>query len=392
MDARIQRSIAELVRFAAIFALLVAGGTPTALAQSAFWSTTATTGGSWGSAPNWQGGIVPSGAGNAAGFVLDFTPGASVMLDGNRIIGSILSTAANPWSIDAGTGGTLTVASIVVTGGPLTVSTQLAGADFAKDGSGTLILSNPNSSYSGGININAGTLSLIGSANYSTASDVLQLASGATLDVTQLTGGFRYGGAPDTRMNVQGGDVLEGIGTVNGGLKVKSGGTVYPGINGVGTLTIDGKGLFETGSNWKVKLGTANAGSLNASNRLTFSAALTLETGTNMPIDGTGLTFTVGQTYDYLISSGASSFTIGAVNLQPINFDPSAFATPSSFSLIPIGDNLVLRFTPVPEPAFVLAICFGAATGISVLRRRSPSSAAAAGEPLNSGTPYAAVR
>ena len=55
------------------------------------------------------------------------------------------------------------------------------------------------------------------------------------------------------------GDVLDGTGTVKGGLKVKSGGTVYPGDNGVGTLTVEGKGLFEAGSNWKVKLGTANA-------------------------------------------------------------------------------------------------------------------------------------
>ncbi len=86
--------------------------------------------------------------------------------------------------------------------------------------------------------------------------------------------------------------MLNGTGTVNGGLKVKSGGTVYPGDNGVGTLTVDGKGLFEAGSNWKVKLGTANAGDSNTNNRLTFSAGLTLEAGMNMPIDGSGQTFT----------------------------------------------------------------------------------------------------
>ena len=106
---------------------------------------------------NWQGGIVPSGSGNTAGFPLNFTTGASVTLDGNRVIGTILSSGANPWSLDPGTGGTLTVANIMVTGGPLTVNTRLAGFNFAKDGSGTLILSNPDSSYSGTININAGT-------------------------------------------------------------------------------------------------------------------------------------------------------------------------------------------------------------------------------------------
>ena len=64
-------------------------------------------------------------------------------LDGNRIIGTVISSGANPWSLDPGTGGTLTVANIVVTGGPLTVNTPLAGVDFAKDGSGTLNFSNP---------------------------------------------------------------------------------------------------------------------------------------------------------------------------------------------------------------------------------------------------------
>ena len=85
--------------------------------------------------------------------------------------------------------------------------------------------------------------------------------------MTQLTGGLRYGDDPSTRMAVNDGDVLDGTGTVNGGLKVKSGGTVYPGINGVGSLTVEGKGRFEAGSNWKVKLGTANAGDSNRDNR-----------------------------------------------------------------------------------------------------------------------------
>ena len=45
------------------------------------------------------------------------------------------------------------------------MTTPLAGVNFAKDGSGTLILSNPDSNYSGTININSGTLQLVGSGN-----------------------------------------------------------------------------------------------------------------------------------------------------------------------------------------------------------------------------------
>jgi hypothetical protein len=200
---------------------------------------------------------------------------------------------------------------------------------------------------------------------------VVHLASGATLDVTGLTTGARFGGDPSTRMAVNNGDTIDGIGTVNGGLKVSSGGTVYPGINGVGGLTVNGAGNFEGGSIWKIKVSTANPGPVNTSNHIDFNANLRLQDGMNMPIDGNGLTFTAGQTYDYTIAtSGASNFTLGAVTFQPSNFNPAALATPASFSLITSGNNLILRFGPVPEPTFVLAACLGVAAGAGVLRRR----------------------
>lgn len=367
----LRAGLIALVRVGAAFVVLTGAGTP-ALAQSAFWNTSATAGGSWGNPANWQGGTVPSGPGNSAGFVLDFTPGASVTLDGSRTIGTVISSGANPWNLDPGTGGTLTAANFIVTGGgPLTVTAPLAGVDFTKDGSGTLILSNPGSVYTGVININAGTLRLVGSGNYSPGSNAVHLASGATLDVTGLTGGARYGGAPNLRMNVTNGDTLDGTGTVTGGLKVSNGGTVYPGIDGVGALTVIGDGDFKTGSTWKVKLATANPGGANTSNRIDLTGALNVDASVTMPVDGGGLTFAPGQTYDYVIgTSGASVFTIGAVTIQPTNFNPPELAPSSSFALLTSGGDLILRFTPVPEPAFVWAVCLGGAAGYGVLRRR----------------------
>jgi autotransporter-associated beta strand protein len=364
-------TVATLIRVGAALAFLMGAGTPAARAQSAFWNTAATAGGSWGTASNWQGGIVPSGSANSAGFILDFTAGASVTLDGNRTIGTIISSSANPWSLDPGTGGTLNVASVIVTGsGPLTVSAPLGGSTFTKDGSGTLIVSNPSGNYSGAVNINAGTLKLVGSGNYSTGSNVVTLVSGATLDVTGLTAGPRYGGDPSTRLGVNAGDVLTGTGTVTGGLKVASGGTVYPGDNGVGALSVNGSGDFASGSNWKVKLGTANAGGANTSNRIDFSAILKLESGINMPIDGSGLTFAAGQAYDYVIATSNGNFNIGSVNFQPTNFNPPEFLPQASFSLTTSGDNLILHISAVPEPAFVLAVALAGAAGWGVLRRR----------------------
>jgi autotransporter-associated beta strand protein len=370
MSASKRGGVVALMRVGTALVFLMTAGTPAALAQSAFWDPAKVDGGSWGIADNWQGGNVPSGAGNAAGFVLDFNSGASVTLDGNRVIGTVISAGANPWSLDPGLGGVLSAASFIVTGGgPLTVHVPLVGIDFTKDGSGTLILSNPGSAYTGLIDIKAGTLSLVGSGNYSPGVNVLHLASGATLDVTGLTGGQRFGD-PTTRLAVNDGDTLDGTGTVSGGLKVNSGGTVYPGDNGVGTLTVKGGGDFAGGSNWKVRLGTANAIAPNTNNFIDLSGSLTLQNGVNMPINGNGLTFEAGRTYDYIIATVTGNITIGTVNFQPTNINPSAYASPSSFSLFTSGNNLVLRFSPVSEPAFVMALFLGGVAGYGVLRRR----------------------
>ena len=85
------------------------------------------------------------------------------------------------------------------------------------------------------------------------------------------------------------------------------------------------------------------------------------------------------------------------MNFQPTNFNPSSFASPDDFSLIPIGDNLMLRFTPVPEPAFVMAICLGGAAGYGVLRRRrvrrraTRAGAGLTGRGSGGATPHGAV-
>jgi hypothetical protein len=375
LSALVHRCVSTLIR-ASTAIVILAGMTPSVVrAQSGAWNTAATAGGSWGDVANWQGGMIASGSGNTATFALDFTAGASVTLDGSRTIGTVSTSSANAWSLDSGTGGGLTVAGFNITGaGPLTVSAPLAGTDFTLAGGGTLTISNSGSNYSGAININDGTFALTGSANFSSGSNAIHLASNGTLDLSQLTGGARYGG-PDTLMVVRSGDTLDGTGTVIGGLRVKSGGTVSPGVNGVGSLRVFlGGGDFEAGSNWNVKLSTANPGSLNVNNSVTYRLGVTLEDGANMPIDGNGQTFTAGQAYNYTIATIdlGSNFNIGAVNFQPTNFAPGVFDSPSNFRLVENGQNLVLRFTPVPEPTFVLA-SIGGLVGPWILRpRRAP--------------------
>jgi uncharacterized protein (TIGR03382 family) len=196
--------------------------------------------------------------------------------------------------------------------------------------------------------------------------------------VTGLTGGGHFGGT-GTGFGLNSGDTLTGSGTVNGGINAPSGATVYPGDNGVGNMSVTGSGNFASGSTWKVKLGTANAGGSNTSNSVAFTATLKVESGVNMPIDGSGLTFVPGQTYDYVVAtSGAGNLTIGSVNFQPTNFNPSEFISQSSFSLVTNGDNLILHITAVPEPGFVTAVCLGVLAASGLLRRRRSGSGGSA--------------
>jgi hypothetical protein len=136
-----------------------------------------------------------------------------------------------------------------------------------------------------------------------------------------------------------------------------------------------GDGNFSTGSNWQVKVITANpgVGAMNTNNRLNFGPepdTLTLQNGMNMRIDGSGQTFTLGQTYDYVIASNVDTVNIGTVNFQPINFNPAAFASPSNFSLMTRGSNLILSFTAVPEPVAVVAVFLAGFAGAEYFRRR----------------------
>lgn len=360
----------------AALAVLAGAGSSDVHAQSGTW--TAGAGGRWGDAPNWQGNVIASGAGSTASFPLDLNTGASVTLDVDRTIGTVSTTSATPWSIDLGTpGGGLTVAAFTVGGsGVLTVTAPLNGADFTKAGVGTLALANPGSTYSAAININAGTLAVVGGGNYSTSPSTVHVATGAVLDITQLTSGLRYGGAPSTRLAVGAGETLDGTGLVKGGLKVNSGGTVYPGDAGVGAMSVQGNGNFDPLSNWRVKLSTANPGPANVGNRIDFSGSVQIADLTRMPVDGNGQTFAAGETYDYVIGT-APNYQLGAVSVQPTNFVPAAFAVPSAFSVFSSGNNLILRYSPVPEPWAVLIACSGAAGGwLQRARpgRRSPHS------------------
>jgi autotransporter-associated beta strand protein len=354
----------------AMLVVWAAAWSPTAIAQSASWNGTATTGGSWGIGANWDGGTPASGAGNTATFDLDFVSGSSLTLDGTRTIGVIATTSVNPWSLVEGSGGVLTVETFVINGtGNLTVTADLAGTNFTKSGNGTLIISNADNAYTGSLSINAGTLSLVGNGNYATAATLLTIATGATLDVTGLTSGLRFGGL-GTAFEARNGDFITGTGTINGGLRARAGSTVYPGDAGVGTLNVNGSAAFDAGSFWQVRALSATPGSGNSNNKLAVNGAMAIYDGMFMPVDGTGLTLVAGETYDYAIATVTGAMSIGNVTFQPTGFSPIEFNDASMFSLLTSGNNLILRISPVPEPAFCAAAVVAAAGIGGMMRKR----------------------
>jgi autotransporter-associated beta strand protein len=156
------------------------------------WTNTA--GGSWPVAANWSNGVVAGGRGVAADFsTLNLTADATVTLDGARTNGGLVfgdTTPDHNWILNTGTGGPLTLdasykPAIIVNNQTAIIGAVLAGTNgLSKSGAGTLALTNA-STFTGGVTINAGTLSLnnVGALNPTSSNSVTLNGNNATLQV-----------------------------------------------------------------------------------------------------------------------------------------------------------------------------------------------------------------
>jgi autotransporter-associated beta strand protein len=187
-------------------ALLLA---PAALALDGTWTNLS--GGAWPTSGNWSASTVASGSGFTANFnTLDITADVSVNLDGARTIGNLIfgdtdTTTAAGWTINTGTGGSITLAgtspNITVnalgTSKTVTIAALLAGsAGFTKDGAGTLRLTNGSNTISGPIVVSAGTLT-VGAKSLSNATTVAINAGSlisATTAANAIGGTISFGG------------------------------------------------------------------------------------------------------------------------------------------------------------------------------------------------------
>jgi len=278
--------------------------------------------------------------------------------DGLLLNGGTVSVSANDLRVQ---GGTLVVgassAGSLITGnamtaygdlsfnvadGPaaadLTVETPIAetgGARaFNKSGTGIMKLK-ANSSLTGPLNVNAGTLALDGTAAVNNTA-AIQVASGATLDVSTQTSVF-------TLASTQ---TLSGVGTVNGNAAVN--GTLAPGGTGTGQLAVNGALTLAPGSTYSWNLADWTGAAGTGSDTLAASSLILAATSTNpmtitIGTSGTPTNFTDASRGFILVS------TTGGIT----GFDPAAFiidatqftAGTGTWAVQVSGNNLVLAYT-----------------------------------------------
>ncbi len=258
--------------------------------------------------------------------------------------------------------------------------------------SGTSVeLSGTNAAVTGlaGLTQNNGKLRIY---NGATVTPSATLNNAGTIEVSGTLGDY---------LNVQSGGILTGKGTVNGAVTLQSGGSIIPGpgpyaANGIGVLTV-GNSSWSGGSNyvWQLNswLTTASAGNtsngfgqivgLNGST-LSFAGAssanpITISiTSLNGSTAGLIPNYNASTSRSWVIadfSNGNSSGGIQGFSANLFALDTSAFAnapgiTQFSLSTSANSNQLILNYTPVPEPAstgLLAALMLG---GIAAAYRR----------------------
>jgi hypothetical protein len=166
-------------------------------ASSGTWVSTS--GGSWPVSDNWLNGIVGQGSGVPVYFnTLTLAANATVTLDGARIVGSLAFADvgdAYTWTINGGTGGSLTLdnlstPTISVSNRTATMGVVLAGTNgLSKTGAGTLVFREANT-FTGGVTVSGGTLDWQNTPNSSAGTITVNAGATAKFHGTYLNYGY----------------------------------------------------------------------------------------------------------------------------------------------------------------------------------------------------------
>jgi autotransporter-associated beta strand protein len=437
---------------------------PTAQAQLTWSSAAAdgimSTGGNWvgGSAPASSGSSLTFTTSSTTALTNDF---ASLSVTGLTFNGSsafILSgnaiTLAGTLTVSNTTTAKTINTDLILSGNrsismpnssALTIGGAISGTNMVtKTGAGTLTLSGVNS-FSGGLQINNGAVKLSGSGTLGSSTGTLTMAQSiATLDLNgtaQSVGNFTGAGgtvlnnASATNSTFTIGQGNTGGGTFSGAIidHATGTGTMSLAKTGSGTVTLAGPSTFTGGTT--VSAGTLTLGSSTAlsgatgdftlaggtlgtsvssttvGGNLMFSSGsidlngtsagtLTLASGKNFSMSGGTLNFTLGSSYDQIVSagSGALSFIGGTISFDVAGvgfsyassyqifsgFGSASFGslTLSGFDTAAYAANIsssgALSFSAaaVPEPSTYAFIAGVFALSCAVLHRRRSTGCA----------------
>jgi autotransporter-associated beta strand protein len=305
-----------------------------------------------------EGGKVITGIDNAigAGAQLIMSAGTNLTMNGYNQATSSLSGSGSIVNGSA-TAATLSVNQVAdktysgVIGGVGTNENNLA---LTKSGASSLTLSGANT-YTGDTTVNEGTLTLSGSGSIASSSKVT-VQSGATIDVSGVTGGF----------TLSDGQTLAGAGKVLGPIQMAAGSTLAPG-NSPGTLTFDSALVMFDGSALEMELNgddTTVGGGVNdlltGITDLTLAGTLTVSSSIN----------------DFSSAQNGDAWTLieysGLLTDNGIVFDGSGLNLDSSLKFeldtgAHGGTSVDLIVTTVPEPSSAALFALG---GMALLFRR----------------------
>lgn len=358
---------------------------------------------------------------NATTNAVRLTAGGAVNLTGANTLTVTAGALLNNGGGDVTGSGTLVFGAsgartaYITTNNAMGISTAISAANLSKNGAGNLTLTGATTltgTAGNTVAVNAGTLTLgagssVATTNALSSTNTLtyQVSRGAALDATAnglTVGNFTTlsgGGTAGT------GGVAANQARVIGNVAVASGGTITPSALGgssasllsPGTLTVVGDVALNGGSTyvWATNSSITNgdngaaptAGTLNnykseyTASLLSVSGDLNLngaDAGNRVTLKLTSLTLAneLGALYDVVSDSSRSWVLIEAGSItgfsaDKFTLDTSAFSglDTTRLSVSQVGNSLVLTFTPVPEPASLLAVC-GAVTAGGLLWRR----------------------
>ncbi|MBM4155551.1 MAG: PEP-CTERM sorting domain-containing protein [Lentisphaerae bacterium] len=224
------------------------------------------------------------------------------------------------------------------------------GYGFTKAGTSMITLRGTNT-FGGATRVAGGTLALAGAGTL-TNSPVIQIDTGATLNVSARTGGS---------MTLVSGQTLKGAGTFTGGLITGSGSTLSPGAS-PGILTVNGAVTLDAGSTLSVEINGTTAGTQY--DRLAF-------TGGSLTLNGATLDVVLGYAAglgdSFQIVTGLVGYDPGASGVFAGKADGSTFTVGSTALRIDYNSNAI-ALTVVPEPASLGVL--GLLAAAALLRRR----------------------